>query len=83
MQYPGYGIRRWIFQRELGNVSEQRFSRRSIYGLPNQAQVESYLFPQIRCVRSWNPIKTTDNTHHGGIFNFDFSPDGYAYISKR
>ena len=44
--------------------------------LGTESNVKHTLYSSIRSVRSWNPALTTNHTHHGAIFNFDFSTDG-------
>lgn len=54
-------------------------SRRQL-GFPNlpgeSNQVTAGLYSSIKLLHSWEPSNSSLNTHHGGIFNFDFSPDG-------
>lgn len=42
----------------------------------------SNMYRSVDVVHYWDPAKTSTNTHHGGIFNFDFSTDGYAKKQK-
>ena len=59
-------VRRWLRSRELGAKAT----------LGHSNNVSRQLYSSVEKVRSWNPMHTTDHTHHGGIFNFDFSKDG-------
>lgn len=63
-------IRRWLRAREIGC--------KTTIGLGHQNRISKQLFSSIAKVRSWNPADTVKDTHHGGIFNFDFSQDGYV-----
>lgn len=56
----------WLKKRELGHKFSS-FEARSFRG---------GLYSSLKAVHKWDPQKTVDSTHHGGIFNFDFSPDG-------
>ncbi|KAL3865192.1 hypothetical protein ACJMK2_006808 [Sinanodonta woodiana] len=40
------------------------------------SQLQSLVASSVRAVDTWNPGNTVDHTHHGGVFNFDFSKDG-------
>ena len=66
--YHSEEVRNWLRNREHG--------KRPVLG--TKSLFHSQLYSSVQCVNQWNPSKTVDETHHGGIFNFDFSPDGYA-----
>ena len=59
-------IRKWLRVREMGG--------KATLGIRNR--LNKQLYSSVIKVRSWNPVDTVDQTHHGGIFNFDFSKDG-------
>lgn len=61
----------WLQQREEG-------CKRS-FGYTNRLSQKFY-----NCMKpsfSWNPIDSVKHTHHGGIFNLEFSPDGSLLIA--
>ncbi|XP_064630318.1 DDB1- and CUL4-associated factor 10-like [Lineus longissimus] len=57
----------WLASREVGG-GKNRF--------PCKSELLPGLYGSVREVHSWNPQQTVKHTHHGGIFNFDFSTDG-------
>ena len=59
-------LRNWITSREIGNKQKNGTKDKLTCGL----------YGSIKQVRSWDPKEHPDNTHHGGIFNFDFATDG-------
>ncbi|KAK3610448.1 hypothetical protein CHS0354_016626 [Potamilus streckersoni] len=40
------------------------------------SKIQGLVASSVRAVDTWNPGNTVDHTHHGGVFNFDFSKDG-------
>jgi len=40
------------------------------------SQIHSSLASSVRAIRTWDPMKTTHDTDHGGVFNFGFSKNG-------
>lgn len=55
-----------IHSREIGDKFTQGDANRKC----------SSLYSNFQSVYTWDPQKTIYSCHHGGIFNFDFSPDG-------
>ncbi|OWF36502.1 DDB1- and CUL4-associated factor 10-like [Mizuhopecten yessoensis] len=57
-----------------------RWQGRRQLGLPNTPgesnQVTAGLYSAIKPLHTWESSGSSLNTHQGGIFNFDFSPDG-------
>ena len=76
---------RWQANRELGSAewrSHYHYGKRHHSStspgevLDQQQSPEGSLYQSLGVVNSWNPMKTTDHQHHGGVFGSDFSPDG-------
>ena len=57
-----------ILERELGHKTRPGTKDR----------LQHHVYSSIKCVRSWEPEKTCADTHHGGLFNFAFSTDGWV-----
>ncbi|XP_033756836.1 DDB1- and CUL4-associated factor 10-like [Pecten maximus] len=57
-----------------------RWRDRRQLGFPNipgeSNRVTAGLYSSIKPLHTWESSDSSLNTHHGGIFNFDFSPDG-------
>lgn len=70
----------WIWQRnrEVGHVKTKTLKPPS---LDYNRVANGALYSYIKAVHTWEPTKTVEHTHHGGIFNFDFAPDGLALFS--
>lgn len=64
-------LHKWLSGRELGEG-----------GCLGQASLKSSLcqdiYSSFRCLRMWSPQNSVCHMHHGGIFNFDFSLDGFV-----
>ncbi|KAK3096294.1 hypothetical protein FSP39_025441 [Pinctada imbricata] len=58
----------WQRRRELGGHKRSRHLETH--------SLRKHLYSSLGAVHKWDPKKTVDSTHHRGIFNFDFSPDG-------
>ncbi len=59
---------KWMNSREIGShvqAGETNILNKSFYS-------------SVKAVTAWEPNKNTEHKHHGGIFNFDFSTDGYV-----
>lgn len=39
------------------------------------------VYSSFQCIKVWSPMSTVCHTHHGGIFNFDFSLDGSVLVA--
>ncbi|CAH1802309.1 unnamed protein product [Owenia fusiformis] len=59
----------WLRERELG----QRFTIRH---QPSRDTLWKTLYSRFHVQSMWHPNDTVDDTHHGAVFNFDFSTDG-------
>lgn len=44
------------------------------------SRLYSSLTSSMKAFRTWDPRKTTDDTDHGGVFNFGFSKNGYYHV---
>ncbi|CAI9732619.1 DDB1CUL4-associated and CUL4-associated factor 10-like [Octopus vulgaris] len=62
---------RWQRKRELGLK----------HALGDLSQMYCGLYSSFEAVQTWEPDKTSEHTHHGGIFNFDFSPEGSILVA--
>lgn len=67
-------VHNWLEKRELG--LSFRCNPKSI-----KSSIASDIYGSFKCLRMWSPQNTTCHTHHGGIFNFDFSPDGSVVVA--
>lgn len=56
---------KWLSEREKGCLS-----------VSVHRQLTTNLYSNIKAVHTWEPKKSIQDSDHGGIFNFDFSPDG-------
>ncbi|KAL5021591.1 hypothetical protein ScPMuIL_000746 [Solemya velum] len=70
----------WIWQRnrEVGHVKTKTLKPPS---LDYNRVANGALYSYIKAVHTWEPTKTVEHTHHGGIFNFDFAPDGSILVA--
>jgi len=69
-------IHSWLNQREIGLAKGGAGIGVGGAGNGYSKKLCHALYSALDCVRVWNPIDTVDHTHHGGIFNFDFTSDG-------
>ncbi|KAJ8317139.1 hypothetical protein KUTeg_005043 [Tegillarca granosa] len=61
---------KWLRRRETGHSNVHRG------GFSESEMLNTALYSNFKALHTWDPSKTVQDTHHGGIFNFDFSTDG-------
>ena len=47
------------------------------------ARLQNSLATATKVHLTWDPKSTIDHTDHGGVFNFDFSKDGYVFKKNK
>lgn len=69
-------VHHWLEKRSVGLATGAAGAGVGGVGNSHSSTLCHNLYSALDCVRVWNPSDTVKHTHHGGIFNFDFTSDG-------
>ena len=69
---PAFDLKQWHMLREMGWANWRPAAGRMARG-----HLWPHIYHHIDKFKSFHPGRTVNHTHHGGIFNFDFSTDGW------